>query len=136
MRPLSPKRRRVHALLVRYVNELKQLVPKSRAPLVLSSVCGFVQGRYTFRMLHLFMVRYVDDPEAACRLSKEFASAVRICVRAPPDDLADACQVCLSFKATDVCTRCRKAVIVCSGCEDVCSACRACEDVCHACAPA
>ena len=123
---LCPMRQRLHTLLVRYVEELKELVPKSRAPLVLSSVRGFVEGRYTFRMLYLFMVRYVDDAEAAWRLSNEFASAVRICVRAPADDLADACQVCLSFKATDTCTRCRKAVIVCSGCEDVC----------HACAPA
>ena len=120
---LWPMRQRLHTLLVRYVVQLKELVPKSKAPLVLSSVRGFVEGRYSFQMLYLFMVRYVDDAEAAWRLSNEFASAVRICVRSPADGLADACQVCLSFKATDVCMRCRKAVIVCSGCEDVCHAC-------------
>ena len=120
----SERQLRIFRLMQQYIHDLNKLVScNDEKRLILSAVRGFAARRYTFHMLYVFLCRFVDDRVAVERLSRSFHSELLLCLRCAPRGACDACRACLSFRATDMCMKCKRVVAVCRGCEGLCRGC-------------
>lgn len=125
----SERQLRIFRLMQQYICDLNKLVScNDDKRLILSTVRGFAARRYTFHMLYVFLCRFVDDRVAVERLSRNFHSKLLLCLRCAPRGACDACRACLSFRATDLCIKCKRVVAVCRGCEGVCRECARTEE--------
>ena len=114
---------------IEYAAAVLDLVPQRSRRLVLTTLSGYTQHRIQWSMLQSFLRTFVDDKQALRALIARLATklhditAQRIAARELASHPVDACLVCLSFRATDPCDKCKRGKIVCSGCEGVCMVC-------------